>query len=462
MLRRVCPMIAAVLTTSAEAADCAASAFVTNPACTLPASAAEVSARVEAANNALLALRAQVTAWANVRSFGAKGDGITDDTAAIQAAIDSLPLNWQSVGILAPKGFANGGDVLIPRGRYKVTGTIHLRRGVRIRGESRESSQLICFHTGSVFQYLDSGRYVPDEIAFQDLSIWQDPSVTAKSGAGIEVTLGPASVQAVSFQGSNLLIEGTYRGIVLSAGIGCALRDSFISKTVSHGFHVTYDVSDPRHTMTTSTTLQAVYCSQSRTGDGFRFEGVAYVSCLACASDSNFRHGYSFEVAQTIGLYSSGAEENGHSGVYLKDTEGAVLSVAVYNGNGPGTRHGVSLEGAANTTLIGSTFSATRTNGYGINVVASRGSVVSIGTNFLGSYASSKTNAKGEFLAIGESAGTSRFRSATGPVISVGSGSPEGMLSAPVGSLYTRDDGGRGTTLYVKERGSGNTGWVSK
>lgn len=43
-----------------------------------------------------------------------------------------------------------------------------------------------------------------------------------------------------------------------------------------------------------------------------------------------------------------------------------------------------------------------------------------------------------------------------------GSGTPEGAITAPVGSLYTRTDGGAGTTLYVKESGAGNTGWVAK
>lgn len=41
-------------------------------------------------------------------------------------------------------------------------------------------------------------------------------------------------------------------------------------------------------------------------------------------------------------------------------------------------------------------------------------------------------------------------------------GSPEGVLTAPQGSLYTRTDGGALTTLYVKETGVGNTGWVAK
>jgi len=43
-----------------------------------------------------------------------------------------------------------------------------------------------------------------------------------------------------------------------------------------------------------------------------------------------------------------------------------------------------------------------------------------------------------------------------------GSGTPEGVVTAIVGSLFLRSDGGAGTTLYVKESGTGNTGWVAK
>lgn len=44
----------------------------------------------------------------------------------------------------------------------------------------------------------------------------------------------------------------------------------------------------------------------------------------------------------------------------------------------------------------------------------------------------------------------------------VGSGSPEGVVTAPVGAVYHRTDGGAGTSFYVKESGTGNTGWVPK
>ena len=43
-----------------------------------------------------------------------------------------------------------------------------------------------------------------------------------------------------------------------------------------------------------------------------------------------------------------------------------------------------------------------------------------------------------------------------------GSGSPEGVVTAPIGAIYSRTDGGAGTSFYVKESGVGNTGWVAK
>lgn len=43
-----------------------------------------------------------------------------------------------------------------------------------------------------------------------------------------------------------------------------------------------------------------------------------------------------------------------------------------------------------------------------------------------------------------------------------GAGSPEGAVTAPVGALFLRINGAAATSLYVKETGTGNTGWVAK
>ena len=43
-----------------------------------------------------------------------------------------------------------------------------------------------------------------------------------------------------------------------------------------------------------------------------------------------------------------------------------------------------------------------------------------------------------------------------------GSGSPEGVVLAGVGSVWYRNNGGANTSLYIKESGTTNTGWVAK
>lgn len=54
------------------------------------------------------------------------------------------------------------------------------------------------------------------------------------------------------------------------------------------------------------------------------------------------------------------------------------------------------------------------------------------------------------------------FGTGTLTLILCGSGTPEAAAIAPPGSLFLRTDGGAGTSLYVKESGTGNTGWVGK
>lgn len=43
--------------------------------------------------------------------------------------------------------------------------------------------------------------------------------------------------------------------------------------------------------------------------------------------------------------------------------------------------------------------------------------------------------------------------------VTTGTGSPESVVTGTVGDLFLRTDGGIGTTLYVKQSGSGTTGW---
>jgi hypothetical protein len=51
------------------------------------------------------------------------------------------------------------------------------------------------------------------------------------------------------------------------------------------------------------------------------------------------------------------------------------------------------------------------------------------------------------------------FTATTGPHDCAGKGSPEGVVSARIGSIYRRTDGTEGSVLYLKVSGTGTTGW---
>ena len=58
--------------------------------------------------------------------------------------------------------------------------------------------------------------------------------------------------------------------------------------------------------------------------------------------------------------------------------------------------------------------------------------------------------------------GTSLIMGSGGPEVLSGTGTPEAAVTADVGSIFMRTDGGASTSIYIKESGTGNTGWVAK
>ena len=73
--------------------------------------------------------RPRAPAVFNVRDFGAKGNGVADDTAAIRKA-------------MAKAGAAGGGRVYLPSGRYAITRTLTVPARVTLCGESRDSTRI--------------------------------------------------------------------------------------------------------------------------------------------------------------------------------------------------------------------------------------------------------------------------------------------------------------------------------
>jgi hypothetical protein len=70
-------------------------------------------------------VKAKLQETVSVKDFGAVGDGVTDDTAAIQAALDS-----------------GAKLILLPRGDYKITSTLTIPTSVILRGDGINNTQI--------------------------------------------------------------------------------------------------------------------------------------------------------------------------------------------------------------------------------------------------------------------------------------------------------------------------------
>jgi polygalacturonase len=92
------------------------------------------------ASDARVPSRRRGPAQQNVRASGATGDGHTDDTAAIQRAIDSLP--------------PSGGTVLVPRGKYCIDPLRSLRLRSNMHLHQAEGASLVAIPNAAPRAYM--------------------------------------------------------------------------------------------------------------------------------------------------------------------------------------------------------------------------------------------------------------------------------------------------------------------
>ena len=232
------------------------------------------------------------------------------DWAATQKAINSLPN--QTGDIRSPRAAVNGGKAFVPKGNYRLNRKLALVRGTQLVGESREASQFVFSTDNGGIEYLDSGREFPDEITIRDLAIYQDQSITPTSGAGISCMDGATTVDAVALNVQNVLLNGFYYNLLLSASITSSIRNVNATNSQHHGIYVKFGTG---YTLSTSILFDSVYSSLSKNGSGFRLEGGAYCFFNNTASDSNARYGYELYQTNTCGI-NGGAEANYLGGVY--------------------------------------------------------------------------------------------------------------------------------------------------
>ena len=97
----------------------------------------------------------------NVRSFGASGDGVTDETVAIQRAIDQLYINNSTKGTEQSRV-----RLYFPAGKYLVSDTIYIPPYTTIHGDGMDKTVFSMTDNDTVFQTVNGssspGNYAND------------------------------------------------------------------------------------------------------------------------------------------------------------------------------------------------------------------------------------------------------------------------------------------------------------
>ncbi len=118
----------------------------------------------------------------DVRAFGAVGDGVADDTAAIQAAINVVAV------------MLGGGTVFVPDGLYNLTASLVINTGsVSIKGASRDSVQFRRSTDYGPTIIFGNSATLLNGFALQNIWFVDLPGLTGAAGA-MTVANSPAHV----------------------------------------------------------------------------------------------------------------------------------------------------------------------------------------------------------------------------------------------------------------------------
>lgn len=218
----------------------------------------------------------RLSGYSNVKDYGAIGDGVTDDTDAIQLAIATAD---------------PGGTILFPAGTYKISDALTLETGKSILGVGSEATIIVQTATDKDgINGVDAASITIESILIEGPG----------SGTGTGINFSWSSAGNVPFM--------SFRDVWVKnfGGDGIAIETPIVSdftRVISqdnggYGFNW-YHAG-------TSCTFTSCWARGNALA-GYHFFESVYMNLSGCASDNN-TIGYLIESAQSIGLFACGSE----------------------------------------------------------------------------------------------------------------------------------------------------------
>lgn len=400
--------------------------------------------------------------------FGAVGDGVTDDTAAIQAAIDAQ---------------GTGKMVWFPKGTYKITSGLLVASKTDMTLAGEHGAKLLFTdgaYNGIYFSGNNSGRHtIRDLLIFGSTNV--APTITLIKISELDAYV---TIENCDFYGAACAVRLGRTYIIKLIGNRYSNCDVYVNNTSDSG------------TSTDVLLLGETYgtCIEDTSASLVQIGGVQ-TRLVGCYFETMVaKTKYSIEVV-------TGAQRAAVTGCQFSDSAGILCGTSTnttITGNqfsdcdnhfadGVSTppNYLIRVAGGGTATIVGNTINFPNGTTMAQVISISGGGVVTgneISRGVVGIQCSGTAIVSGNYIAncttgisfpsgaadcrLGENVitgGTTRLLNASAQVIHhSGTGTPEAALTAGIGSIYVRTDGGASTTLYIKESGTGNTGWVAK
>jgi hypothetical protein len=426
------------------------------------------------------------SAYVNVRDpeYGAAGDGTADDTAEIQAAIDDLANGYGPANTI-------GGTVYLPNGVYKVSSALLLKNKVQLVGTGARAS--IIQAAAGFLSNVDVQQNTTTLTAGIDAT---QTSITVASASAFpphgtfkaKIDTEIIHVTAGNGTGSWTVIRGR-DGTSGATHSNAATVTEVISRVVEFGD----GVSDVSHFAFGSrlTDLAVDANDQALTTSVFTQQGNEQCGIQDCLIQGYRQYGVYWAPGASI-LRVRDAEVYGHSngatyGVYSRAWgQNACMNVTSIGTGAGSLRHAADYAVVASDTSVFDCHAEGAVDGYygGLNATGivfqlyGHSSVDNLlhitgNTEWIVAH---DLNANGATNTLVDDLAGLTITSATAgiirsywqreirlnkAIIRAGTGTPEAALTAAVGSLFLRTDGAANTTLYIKQTGTGNTGWAA-